>query len=117
MTGNVMSDANEAGDDVHTPLVSDANAPMDAAEENQGGSPDAADGASQCNFSGTWATKLTIGVNWVPQGITSVILAAGSGTIEQWVLSTRVQTGTTTTDTAYVCGIALPDFSGTNLVG
>jgi hypothetical protein len=116
ITGNVTSDASEAGDDVHSPLVSDASAPADAAEENEGTS-DAADGASQCDFSGTWATKLTIGVNWVPQGITSVILAAGTGTIEQWVKSTRVQTGTTTTDTAFVCGISLPDFSGTNLVG
>jgi hypothetical protein len=70
-----------------------------------------------CNFNGTWATKLTIPVNWVPQGLMSVILNPGSGSITQWILQSRAQTGTTVTDTAYVCGIDLPDFQGTVVAG
>jgi hypothetical protein len=70
-----------------------------------------------CNFNGTWATKLTIPVNWVPQGLMSVILNPGSGAITQWILQSRVQSGTTVTDTAYVCGIDLPDFQGTVVAG
>jgi hypothetical protein len=37
--------------------------------------------------------------------------------IQQWIRSTRTVSGTATTDTAVVCGIALPDFSGTSFVG
>jgi hypothetical protein len=70
-----------------------------------------------CNFNGMWATKLTIPVSWVPQGITSVILMPGSGTINQWILQSRVQSGTTLTDTTVVCGIDLPDFAGTAVAG
>jgi hypothetical protein len=82
-----------------------------------GGDPDAGFIAGGCDFDGTWATKLTIGVDWVPQGLMGVILAPGRGLIQQWVLSTRVQNGTKVTDTAVVCGISLPDFSGTPVVG
>jgi hypothetical protein len=77
----------------------------------------ASDAGATCAFGGTWATKITIAVNWAPQGIMGVILAPGSGAIQQWILSTRVQNGAATTDTAMVCGIALPDFSGTGFVG
>jgi hypothetical protein len=70
-----------------------------------------------CTFGGTWATKLTIPVSWVPQGIMGVILAPGSGTINQWILQTRTQSGTTLTDSAIVCGIVLPDFQGTVVAG
>jgi hypothetical protein len=83
----------------------------------EGGAHPPAEGGTTCNYTGTWATKLTIAVNWTPQGLTGVILAPGSGSIQQWVLSSRVQTGTKTTDTAVVCGVALPDFSGTAFVG
>jgi hypothetical protein len=72
---------------------------------------------SNCNFAGTWATKITINVNWVPQGLMGVILAPGSGKIQQWIKSVRTVNGTATTDTASVCGIVLPDFSGTSFVG
>jgi hypothetical protein len=77
---------------------------------------DASDGAS-CDFTGTWATRIVIDVNWVPQGIMGVILAPGSGQITQWLLSKRSVNGSDTTDTASVCGIALPDFSGTAIAG
>jgi hypothetical protein len=77
------------------------------------GAPDSA----SCDFSGTWATRVVIDVNWVPQGIMGVILAPGSGQIKQWLLSTRALNGSATTETASVCGIALPDFSGTQIAG
>jgi hypothetical protein len=77
------------------------------------GAPD----STSCDFSGTWATRLVIDVNWVPQGIMGVILAPGSGQIKQWLLSTRSLNGSATTETASVCGIALPDFSGTQIAG
>lgn len=86
-----------------------------AADSNVG--PEAEGGPPTCDFSGTWGTKVTINVNWIPQGLTGVILAPGSGVIQQWIRSTRTVSGTSTTDTAVVCGIALPDFSGTSFVG
>jgi hypothetical protein len=71
-----------------------------------------------CNFNGTWATRITIDVNWQPQGLMSVILAAGSGTITQWVKGLRVQTATAPlelSDDSVLCGVALPDFQATAL--
>ena len=55
----------------------------DSGDADLGVDPDGA--ATRCDFSGTWATKLTIAVNWVPQGFMGVILAPGSGTIDQWI--------------------------------
>jgi hypothetical protein len=98
------------------------------ADDGSGGSTDdgpasLVDGSTEgsatgrCDFAGTWATKLLIPVSWVPQGIMGVILNPGSGAIGQWILQTRVQSGTTLTDTAVVCGIDLPDFQGTLAAG
>ena len=81
------------------------------------GASTSADGSSNCNFAGTWATHITIDVSWVPQGLMGVILAPGTGKIEQWIKSVRIVNGTATTDPAVVCGIGLPDFSGTSFVG
>ncbi len=78
----------------------------------EGGAPEGGK-PGQCNFTGYWGTKLTIPVNWMPQGLTAFILASGSGTINQWILGARVQSGNTLTDTTIVCGIDLPDFMGT----
>ncbi len=77
----------------------------------------ATDAGSNCNLGGTWATKLSIPVNWVPEGVNGVILAEGTGTIEEWIKSDRVQSGATTVDTAVLCGITLPDLIGTSFVG
>ncbi len=110
----VLDASSGAGHDATRGAASDATLVTDAIGDD---ASNLGDGGTTCDFSGVWATKLTIAVNWVPQGIKSVILAPGSGTIEQWVEGTRVQTGNTTTDTSTVCGIALPDFSGTNFVG
>ena len=65
---------------------------------------DAAGDAGTCDFNGTWASELTVNVSWMPSGVMSVILAPGTGVIKQWVLSTRVQSGTTLTDTATTLG-------------
>jgi hypothetical protein len=76
---------------------------LDAGPRSDGGA---------CNFAGTWGSKIAIDVTWAAGGILDIVIAPGSGTIKQWILSTRTQTGTTVTDTAVVCGIELPDFQG-----
>jgi hypothetical protein len=103
------SGSSSSGDDVKGP--DDAS---DPAGDDGGVSGESGSG---CDFSGTWATKLTINVNWVPQGVQSVIIAPGTGIIQQWVKSIRTVKAGATIDTATVCGITLPDFSGTNFVG
>jgi hypothetical protein len=92
--------------------------------------PDAGDGAfsnpdgaafhgdGSCDFNGTWGTRITIDVTWQPQGLMSVILQPGHGTITQWVKGERVQSPSTPlslSDDSRVCGIALPDFQATAL--
>jgi hypothetical protein len=75
-------------------------------------------GDASCNFNGTWGTRITIDVAWVPQGLSSAILSQGQGTITQWVKGSRVQTATAPlalSDTSVLCGIALPDFQATLL--
>ena len=90
---------------------------VDSVDSTGGGTDDSQSDAANCDFSGTWATRLVIDVSWVPQGIMGVILAPGSGQITQWLLSTRTVQGSMTTDMATVCGIALPDFMGTQVAG
>jgi hypothetical protein len=84
----------------------DASTP-DAGPKNDGGA---------CNFAGTWGSKITIDVTWAAGGTLDIVIAPGSGTIKQYILSTRTQVGNTVTDTAVVCGIELPDFSSTALL-
>lgn len=71
-----------------------------------------------CDFTGTWASLISVNVSWAPQGLNlqTFILAPGTGTIRQWILGVRVQRGTSLVDTTVVCGIALPDFRGTQIV-
>jgi hypothetical protein len=99
------------------PASDDGSALSDGAGDDSGSTNTPDGGSSTCDFDGTWATKITIDVSWVPQGLMGVILAPGTGKIQQWIKSVRVVKGTSTTDTAVVCGIALPDFSGTSFVG
>ncbi|MGH7435057.1 MAG: hypothetical protein ACRENE_05220, partial [Polyangiaceae bacterium] len=68
-----------------------------------------------CNYDGVWASRLTVDVSWSPQGLTSIVLASGSGKIEQWIRGTRSHQGSTLTDSTVVCGIVLPDFQSTAL--
>lgn len=83
-----------------------------------GAAPDAgpSNDGSTCNFAGTWGAEISMDVTWAAGGFFDIVIAPGSGTIKQWLLSTRTQSGTTVTDTAFVCGIQLPDFSGSALV-
>jgi hypothetical protein len=88
--------------------------PEDAGADSGDASVDA---GSSCDFNGTWGSRLTINVSWQPQGLTSIILASGTGQIKQWIKGVRTQTGTTTSDATVVCGVILPDFQETALVG
>jgi hypothetical protein len=107
-----------AGDD-GADLSLDAGGPLDATATLDAGSPETASGTDAgCDFNGTWATRVTIDVTWQPQGLMSVILQPGSGTITQWAKAVRVQnmeTPLTLIDEASVCGISLPDFQATTL--
>jgi hypothetical protein len=98
-TGDAGRDGGQSGQGDAGP---DASIP-DAGPRNDGGA---------CNFVGTWGSKISIDVTWAAGGILDIVIAPGSGTIKQWILSTRTQSGNTVTDTAFVCGIELPDFQG-----
>jgi hypothetical protein len=87
----------------------------DARSDDEGVDPASDAPAGTCNYGGVWASKLTIDVSWMPQGLTSIILATGSGQIQQWIRGVRVQSGMTLTDATVVCGIDLPDFQSTAL--
>jgi hypothetical protein len=104
--------------------VGDAATGLDGGSHDSGGAPDAGavdaaspDAAATCDFTGTWGSKLVIDVSWTPQGITGILLASGSGTITQWILSTRTLSANTSTESAVACGIDLPDFDGTAIAG
>jgi hypothetical protein len=119
----VVGDEPSAGDDTGSPgfgFPGDSGRLLDAADSRARDSafdgPGLSDSGS-CDFNGTWASRLVMGVSWVPQGLMGVILAPGSGQIRQWIKGVRVQTGNTATDTTVVCGIALPDFTGTSIAG
>jgi hypothetical protein len=87
------------------------------ATPDAGGKGDASVDGGACDFNGTWASRLTIDVTWAPQGLTGIILASGSGQIKQWIKGVRTQTGTATSDATVVCGIDLPDFQSTVVIG
>ncbi|MGH7436923.1 MAG: hypothetical protein ACRENE_14720 [Polyangiaceae bacterium] len=103
------------GDDAAVPL--DAGVAEHAASiDSLGDATIAGDGG--CDFNGTWATRVTIDVTWQPQGLNTVILQSGSGTITQWVRGDRVQSPgapRALIDDSIVCGITLPDFQATAL--
>jgi hypothetical protein len=111
--------ASQGGDAGAAADGGDAGAAADGGGSTQSdagpASTDAGSGATDgggCNFAGTWGAEITIDVTWAAGGILDIVIAPGSGTIKQWLLSTRTQSGKTVTDTAVVCGIQLPDFQG-----
>jgi hypothetical protein len=71
-----------------------------------------------CDLAGTWGSLLSIDVSWAPMGLNlqTFVLAPGTGTIRQWIMGVRTQRGTSLVDQTVVCGIALPDFRGTQIV-
>jgi hypothetical protein len=74
---------------------------------------------TECDLSGKWAMKIELPVTWPA----SFILRAGSGTIVNWALSSRVQSngvdggGPQIVDTARVCGVQIPDYQATSTFG
>jgi hypothetical protein len=64
-----------------------------------------------CNFSGTWASYVSIDVTWPG----TVVLTPGEGKLQQWNLTHEVQEPLSTTVTAHTrpCGIFLPDLETT----
>jgi hypothetical protein len=95
----------------------DASGASDAQGDTGTGATDDGSAATTCDFDGTWGSRLVVDVSWTPQGVTGIIISPGSGTITQWLLSTRTQNGSGVTERAVVCGINLPDFQGTAIAG
>jgi hypothetical protein len=64
-----------------------------------------------CDFSGTWASYVSIDVTWSG----TIVLLAGEGHLQQWNLTREVQAPLSTTVTAHTkpCGIFLPDLQTT----
>jgi len=71
-----------------------------------GGGPDGFD-VTKCNFTGAWASYVTIPTTW-PK---TLVLLEGRGTIEQWGLTLQEQVPGTPIikSKTYTCGITLPD--------
>ena len=119
----------ESGLDAAKDTGPDSGGVVDSGSRDGAGSDAAVDGGADsgpdsgpdapttCDFDGIWGSRLVIDVSWTPQGITGIILASGSGTITQWLMSTRTQSGSTVTESAVACGISLPDFEGTAIGG
>lgn len=59
-----------------------------------------------CDSTGTWAIKVETPVQWAG----SFVVQPGTGTITNWLKSTRSQEGTTITDQATLCGVTTPDY-------
>ncbi len=62
---------------------------------------------TSCNLSGTWAAKVSVQVTWA----SSLSLAAGSGSLNFWVMVKGTQSGTSIPITMVPCEITIPDFS------
>jgi hypothetical protein len=115
----VIDSGEDATVDADAAIPFDAPLEADARADGPTGLPPDArvDGTGACDFNGTWGTRLTIAVSWQPQGLNSIILASGTGQIRQWIKGARTQSGTSTSDATVVCGVELPDFQETALVG
>jgi hypothetical protein len=70
-----------------------------------GSSPAAHPLQTACNFTGTWAIRFEIPVQWPA----SVAVEAGSGTVYQWAKVERQHRGTQLHDVVSVCGTRVPD--------
>lgn len=60
-----------------------------------------------CDANGTWAIKIETPVQWA----NSFVVQGGTGTITNWLKSTRTANGTEITDVASLCGVSVPDYS------
>ena len=87
---------------VATSLVAcSAGAADDASTANQ------AVNNGDCDPNGTWAIKIETPVQWS----SSFVVQGGTGTITNWLKSTRTATGTEIQDVASLCGVTVPDYS------
>lgn len=59
-----------------------------------------------CDPNGTWAIKVETPVQWA----NSFVVQGGSGTIVNWLKSTRTAAGTAVVDSASLCGVETPDY-------
>lgn len=68
---------------------------------------------AKCNFTGTWATFVSVPVSWPGAPF---VLVAGQGQVKQWTLSHRVQDSLLNLhETVVGCSIFLPDLVGSIL--
>jgi hypothetical protein len=76
--------------------------------------PDGPFNPALCDFSGTWASYVSIDVDWPG----TVVLSAGEGKLQQWNLTHELQAPFSTTVAAHTrpCGIFLPDLQTTIFV-
>jgi hypothetical protein len=73
----------------------------------------AAQGATDCNATGTWAMKIQTPVKYSG----NPFVQAGTGNVVALVKIARTQSGTTISDVGHVCDISAPDYQGTAAVG
>ena len=66
-----------------------------------------------CDASGTWAIKVETPVQWA----SSFVVQGGTGTIVNYLKSTRAANGTEIVDTATICGVSTPDYTSTAIFG
>lgn len=81
----------------------------DGAKSNAG-----ADSTGTCDASGTWAIRVDTPVSWTG----SFVVQGGTGTITNWLKSTRTVDGSlNVTDVASLCGVSTPDYTGATALG
>jgi hypothetical protein len=68
---------------------------------------------TECSSAGTWAMRITTPVKWN----STFVIQGGSGTITNWVKSSRTQNGLSITDTAKLCGLDTPPYQATPTFG
>jgi hypothetical protein len=68
---------------------------------------------TDCSVDGVWAIKVETPVTWQ----SSFVVQGGTGTVTNWLKSTRVQNGLTITDASSLCGVVTPDYQSTALFG
>jgi hypothetical protein len=68
---------------------------------------------AECANTGTWAIQIATPVKWNA----SFVVQGGSGTLKNWIRSTRTQDGLTIRDTAKLCGVEVPDYTSAALFG
>lgn len=107
-TGGSLTDGGSAntGGSSFTPTV-DSGADGGNSSVTDASTTDAGFNPALCDFTGTWASYITVPVTWPA----SIVLLAGSGMLQQWNLTIQTQEpGSLSVSSSSVpCGIFLPD--------